>query len=260
MSTTATIIIGQALADLGVIRPGEVVSATVLADCLARLNLRIGAHSIEQLLAQTQVHASYSLQANVVRYTFGVGGVFATDSRPQKISAWRATGGIFTSGGSPLTFDEFDAAAEKAVTAFAAGNVKASALEAEMVSQVGAALAPFHQVPAFTFPALLLANAAVPLFLGADAASPLIQVAVFPPPGATPGTLELSYWIALTQFADLTTAYTFPDGWYDFLHFDLALALHPRYGRQGFDATSLTQNAGSARAKIQTLNAPAAQQ
>jgi hypothetical protein len=90
--------------------------------------------------------------------------------------------------------------------------------------------------------------------VGADMAYPLINVGVFPTPSATPGQIELSFWTAVTQFADLTTPYVLPDGWEDFLHFDLAMALLPRYGRQGFDPTVLAGNAQTSKAKIADLN------
>ena len=222
---TGNSIITQAFCDLGVIRVGETLSASVLADCLVRLNQRMSAHSIEQLMAQTQKHTVYNLQAGVSRYTFGVAGTFATAARPEKVTGWRASYGNFSSGGKILTFEEL-----------------------QEVSRDG-----------------LGSSTSIPQAVGGDTASPLINVGVFPVPSFTPGTLELSYWTALTQFADGTTIYAFPDGWEDFLHFDLAMALLPRYGRQGFNPEVLAANAQSAKAKIADLNrssvpAPPAQQ
>ena len=214
MSITALTVISEALADLGVIRPGEVVSTTVQTDCLLRLNQRMSAHSIEQSLVQTNVHSTYNLQAGVSRYTFGVGGVFSTSTRPEKISGWKASFGFFQVGGSVLTFAQ---------------------LQAQSKDGIGT-------------------TSVIPAMLGADVAYPLINIAIFPAPSAFPGLLELSYWAALSQFADLnSTNYTFPDGWDDFLHFDLAMALLPRYGRQGFDSAALAANMQTSKAKILTL-------
>ncbi len=219
MSITALTIINEALADLGVIRPGEVVSALVQADCLLRLNQRMSAHSIEQLLVQTQVHSVYAMGANTTRYTFGKGGQFPTTSRPEKLISWVAYSGNFRTGGMVVTFPELQAASRDAL-----GTVSN-----------------------------------LPSVVGADTTFPLMNVGVFPAPSGV-GTLELTYWMAVQQFADLNiTSYDFPDGWDDFLHFDLAMALLPRYGRQGFDAAALASNAATSKAKITTLNQPSTQ-
>lgn len=211
---TAQTVILEALCDLGVIRPGETPSATVLTDCLTRLNQRIEAHSIEQLMAQTQLHATFSLQSGLSRYTFGVGGTFSTASRPEKVTGWRANNGSFQSGGAILTFEELQTASRDA----------------------------------------LGSTTSLPQAVGADTSFPLINVAVFPVPGASPATLELSYWIALQSFTSLLDAHTLPDGWSDFLHFDLAVALLPRYGRKEFDPTTLAANAQTSKGKLADLN------
>ncbi len=220
MSITARIIINEALADLGTIRPGDTMPDLVMNDMLVRLNQRMYAHSIEGMLAQTQQHNTYQLQTNVVRYTMGVGGVFNTNTRPEKVTGWRAVYGTFFSGGKILTFDELQ--------------------QASRGDSLGS-------------------TSSIPSAVGADVAFPLITVGVFPAPNAFPGLIELSFYGALQQFADLNSVYTLPDGWDDFLHYDLAFASLPRYGRQGVDPSVLSTNAQSAKGKILALNAPAAQ-
>lgn len=255
---SGTTIINAALDDLGVIRPGETVSATILNDCLLRLNRRMSAHSVEQLMAQNQVNGQFALTAGVSRYTLGSGGTFNAGARAERVSAWRSSFGIYATGGAPLLFSEFDAAAQAAVTAFLATNAGISAMEAKLAADVQTALSPFMQGAAFTFPSPTLATAQVPLILAADANYPLLNIEVFPVP-ATAATLELSYWTALTQFADLTTVYTFPDAWEDFLHFDLAMSM-TRYQRAGFDLAPLAAAAQNAKAKIADLNRSLQQQ
>ncbi len=219
MAVSAQTIILEALADLGTIRPGDTPPALVMTDMLLRLNQRMYAHSIEGMLAQTNQHVTYQLQATVSRYTMGVGGTFATNTRPEKVTGWRATYVTFSSGGKILTLDELQ--------------------EASKGDSFGSA-------------------SSIPSAVGADVAFPLITVGVFPAPNAFPGLLELSFYGALSQFNDLTSTYTFPDGWDDFLHFDLAMAVLQRYGRQGFDPTVLASNATAAKGKILNLNAPTA--
>ncbi len=213
---SATTVINEALADLQVIRPGETASPTTMADCLTRLNQRLSAHSIEQLIAQTQQHTVYTINSGTDRYTFGAGGSLNTASRPEKLVGWRAFSGAFSAGGRVLTFEEL-----QQVSSNPLGSVNA-----------------------------------LPQAVGADSAYPFINVAIFP---ASSCQLELTYWSALQQFNNLTDIHILPDGWDDFLHFDLAIALMPRYGRQGFDPTVLASNAQNAKAKIVELNKPTAQ-
>ncbi len=221
MSVSATTIILEALSDLGTIRAGDTPPTLIMNDMLLRLNQRMSAHSIEGMLAQTQQHNTYSLQVNVVRYTFGVGGTFPTSTRPERVTGWRAVYNTFFSGGKILTFDELQ--------------------QASKGDSLGS-------------------TSSIPSAVGADVAYPLISVGIFPAPNAFPGLLELSFYGALSQFADLTTTYTFPDGWDDFLHYDLAMSVLPRYGRQGFDPSVLAANATAAKGKILNLNAPTAPQ
>ncbi len=218
MAISAKTIINQALADLGTIRPGDTMPALVMDDLLLRLNQRMLAHSIEGMLAQTNQHDIYNLQSGVSHYTLGIGGSFGTNTRPEKVTGWRAFYGPFFSGGKILTFDELQQASK------------------------GDSLGSLSSIPSA---------------VGADVAYPLINIGVFPAPNAFPGQIEISFYGALQQFADLNATYTFPDGWDDFLHFDLAYAVLPRYGRQGVDPTALANNAQSAKGKILALNAPA---
>jgi hypothetical protein len=252
-TSTAQAIIGLALEDLGVIRPGETVSTTVLNNCLLRLNQRMLAHSTEDLVPQTAVNATYNLQVGVSRYTLGAGGVFNSSVRAMRVRAWKAAFGIYTTGGRPLSFAEMDAAAAESVVAFQKANAEVYAAQAALVGQVRGIMAPYNQALFFTFPSPTLELVSVPLFLAADTSYPLINIGVFPAP-AYAGTLELSYLTALTEFASLAGTLTLPEGWEDFLHFDLAMALLPRYGRQGFNPEVLAANAQNAKAKLVDLN------
>ncbi len=213
----------ESMCDLGVIRPGEGLTSTVLADLLIRLNQFIGSASVEQLMTWLQKHTSYTLQAGVSRYTFGVGGTFNTAARPIKATAWRSVYGTFSSGGPVVTMEELQAASQ----------------------------APHGEA------------SSIPVAVGADTASPLMTIGVHPIPNSAPGTLELSYWNAITPFAALSTTLAsigFPDGWEEFLHQNFAIAILPRYGRQGFNPEALIKMAQLSKERLANLNAPAAQQ
>lgn len=210
----------ESLCDLGVTRPGETPSTTVLADLLIRLNQFVGSVSIESLMSFLQKHTSYNLTAGVSRYTFGVGGTMDTVARPMKLTAWRASYASFSSGGKVVTFEELQ--------------------EASM--------------------ATLGETSALPRVVGADTANPLMNVGVHPRPSLTPGVLELTYTNAITPFAALNTTLAsvgFPDGWEEFLHQNFAIAILPRYGRQGFSPDALIKLAQLSKERIAALNQPA---
>lgn len=220
---TAADLIHMSFADLGVIRVGETLSTGIQNDALIRLNTFVNSAAIQQVMSFLQKHTTYSLQSGVSRYTFGVGGTFNTAARPQKATAWRALSGTFGSGGLVLTMEELQAQSKAA----------------------------FGE------------TTSIPSLVGADTASPLITVGVNPIPNSAPGTLELSYYSAITAFALLTTTLAsvgFPDGWEEFLHFNFAIALLPRYGRQGFKPDALIVNAQNAKEALANLNRPAGQQ
>ncbi len=252
-SSTAQVIILEALADLGVIRPGETPSTAVLNDCLLRANQRMASYSTEQDIPQTMVNTSFSLVPGTKRYTLGSGGTFNAGVRAMKVTAWRATYGIYSAGGAPLSFADLDRAEGESVVAFQKANAEATAAEAAVAAKVRDIMAPYLQALTFSFPSPTLELSSVPLFLAADTAYPLINVGVFPAP-AYAGSLELSYWTPLTEFASLSGTLTLPEGWEDFLHFDLAVALHPRYGRESVKVETLAANAQNAKAKIVDLN------
>ncbi len=152
-----------------------------------------------------------------------MGGTLGVAARPIRATAWKAAYGPFSDGGVIVTIEEV-AAASKA----AHGEVTA-------------------------FPAIV----------GADTTNPLINVAVHPVPSGTPGTLELIYYTAIPQFAALTTTLAsvgFPDEWEELLYPGYALALLPRYGRQGYNPEALVKKAQLAQDRIAALNQPTPQQ
>lgn len=238
MATTWNDLINEALADLGVIRPGEVVSTTVQSDCFLRLQQMIASLSTEGAVVFTETLQSFSLVAGTQSYTLGTGGTLVTSARAQKVVAWKAVGGAFTSGGTALSFDQFDQAAQAASISFTTA-----------ANQVLSSLAAF-----FIAPTLALSQASVPVILGADTAYPTINVRVFPAP-AVNGILELAYWVPLTQPVTVTDPVgNLPPGYESLLHFNLAMQLLPRYGRQGYDSAALAANAQASKNAIIVQN------
>lgn len=206
-------------ADLGVIRPGEVPSTTVLDDLLVRLNSFVASAGVEPLMTFLRKLATFNLAAGTSRYTFGVGGSFNVAARPVRATGWKGAYGTFSDGGQTVTIEEVQAASKAA----------------------HGETTPF------------------PSIVGTDTTSPLINVAIFPAPNSAPGTLELTYFTEIPQFAALTTTLAsigFSDGWEEFLHLNFALVLLPRYGRQGFSPDALIKMAQLSKEKLATNNAP----
>ncbi len=89
--------------------------------------------------------------------------------------------------------------------------------------------------------------------LAQDNAYPLKNVRLFPMP-AGGSFLSLDYYGAMQAFALVTDTVTVATAYQDALHFNLAMAMLPQYGRQGIDATAIAANAASTLGKIQQLN------
>jgi hypothetical protein len=187
-------LITGAFEDIGVITVNETVSPAMQTDAFSRLNLILDSLSAEGLVVPNQVMQPFSLQANVTAYTLGNGGSFPTTGglRAVKITAWRAyLGTILQSGGRALSMAEFGEAAKQ----------------------------------------LMGETTPIPGIVGADTSFPLINVRVFPPPSSPPGTIELSFWTPLLQFASVGDTINLAQGLPLILRTLLAADLYQLYPR-----------------------------
>jgi hypothetical protein len=214
-------LIDQAFVDLNVIQVGEAITTAMRTDARNRFNQLLSSLSTEGLTAFNQTTGTFPLVSGLTNYTLGVGGMFNIAVRAQRVTAWRATfGGILSSGGRALSLEEFGA----------------SAMQAQPAGE----------------------TAPIPKILGADTAYPLINIRILPPPGASPGLLELAYWTPITQVTDFTADISgVPEGWQQMLHFNLAVALSSQYTRGGI-SQELAANAQNSKASLVSQNAPAA--
>jgi hypothetical protein len=241
VSTWATII-NQAFQDLGVIQPGESITSTMQTDAFVYLNQLLSSLSTEGATAFNQVMQTFALVAGDSEYTFGSGGQWATTGalRPQKVTAWRAYAGDMHRGGLPMAMEAFSAAIQ--------------AKQAELLALNTQAIA---EGVITTFPASV--TAPIPAILGADTAYPLINVRVYPPPSAAPGSVELAYWTPIVAAAAVGDTVTMPPGYEAMIHFNLAVALAPQYARSGGITPELAANAQNAKAAIVQQNTGMAQ-
>jgi hypothetical protein len=89
--------------------------------------------------------------------------------------------------------------------------------------------------------------------LACDNGYPLKLVRLFPVP-AGGSTLTLDFWGEMTAFNAVGDTVSVAPAFSDALHFNLAMAMLPQYGRQGIDATAIAANAAKSLGVIQQLN------
>ncbi len=214
MANLVSDIINEALADLGVIRPGETISAAVLADCFMRLNQMWAGWGAEPDVTNAQYHQVLTITAGTNAYTFGTGGTLVASAAPVKIYGAQSISGAFKKPVKIVSFAEYDAA-----------------------------YADFGGTTA------VLAD-----MLAVDNAYPSMNLRVAPMPATSPGTLTIDYLGVMTAFAATSTSLALHPAFEEALHFNLAMVLLPRYGRQGFDPAVLAANAQNSKARIVELN------
>lgn len=220
MATWAEIIT-QAFVDMAVIQVGETITAGMQSDAFTRLKSLISSLSAEGLIAFNQVEQAFQLVSGTTAYTLGSGGTFSTTGnlRAQRVTAWRAYySTLLSSGGPILSMAEFGAQAVQK--------------EGELTS--------------------------IPRLVAADTSYPLINVRVWPPPSAVPGILELAYWTPITAPSAVGDTISLPEGWENFLHFQLAVALYPQYSRTGGMDPVLAANASNSKQVLLQQNATGA--
>ncbi len=213
---TAADIIDQAFIDLGVIQPGEAITAAMLANAFAVINQLLSSWSAEDLMAFNWYQQVLTLTAGTSAYTFGAAGSLVSTARPVRIINWKSSISTnFANGGAVISFEEFRTKNQNPTG-------RRSVL-AEMVA--------------------------------ADQNYPALNIEVFPTPDTSPGSLTLGYWGSITAFAATSTTVTLPDGYEEALHSNLAIALAPQYARVGGVTPELAALAQNSKAAIITKNA-----
>ncbi len=215
MATLVSDIIQQAFIDLGVIQPGETITADMLANAFSVLNFMIGNWSAERAVDYLVVHQNFTLSAGTAIYTLGTAGSLTTAARPVRVTSWNSASGQFSTGGSIIGFDEFR---QKTLNATARRSV-------------------------------------LPELVAADQLYPSITIEVFPTPDTAPGTLRLDYWTAFVAFTTTGQTVVYPDEYFEALHFNLAVALSPQYAMAKGISQELAANAQRSKGVIVAKNA-----
>src|ERR1051325_3240552 len=180
---TGNDLIDQAFVDLQVIQPGEAITTTLRTDGQLRLNQLLSSLSTEGLTVFNQAVQTYGLSAGLASYTLGTTGSWNTYGRPGKVTGWNATGGVMRKGGPALSFADYDRAI--VIKAQELQDLNTKALSEGIIT---------------SYPSSI--TAPVPSLLGADTNYPNINIRIYPPPSAAPGSVELTYWLPVTQIAD----------------------------------------------------------
>lgn len=191
MAVNLTTIATAAAEDLGVIDAGGTITAAEIAQALAIGNLILDNWSSDQLmLPQLLITSNLPITSGVASYTIGPALTWAMSARPLKI-----------------------------VAAVHRNTMYALPLET-----------PVDVVNAQDWAAI--ADRATATFfvksLFYDRQQSNAKCYLSPPPLG--GTMEITTWSALTQFADATTAITFPAGYQLAFQYALGKAMAPKYG------------------------------
>jgi len=212
MSTALQIITGS-LQDLGQYQSGEPIPAEESADALSTLNDLVDALNVERHWLYTVARTTKALTASTASYTIGSGGNISID-RPTWITSFGLLDSTSTetSLGRPLSDDEYAAIPNK--------------------TQAGTPTSAYYDH---------------------SSTSGLGRITLWPVPDDSTHSLVIyAPSVAVAQFADLSTTYTFPTGYRRALRKLLAVELAPAYGRTV--PPDLASAAREAKASVKRAN------
>lgn len=219
---TATVVIAQALRRIGVLRAGQLASVSQNNDGLIALNDMLDNWSTERTNIFNVATASFPLITTQQSYTIGAAGNFNT-GRPVRIE--RAGILLTNPNGSGFLRQPLQLLSER---------------EWDAIS-------------------IKIETSPVPEKLYYDYAFPLGNLNFLPIPTWGSGTapkVELSTWTVLTQFPDLTTSETFPNGYEQAIVYGLAGLLAPMWPKciPDDEMAKVMDQAAKSLAAIRALN------
>lgn len=212
---TGLALISGALTQLGVLAAGETLANADAEAALTRLNDWIDSLGTERLTIYKLLRTEKALASGTASYTFGSGGAINI-VRP----VWLQDAGLIE--------DNTAAIPQERPIKVLTDDEWARVPDKTQTGIVGSVYCNF------------------------DWSAGLALVSVYPIPNTATTTLVLYTPVALTEFANLTTDYTFPPGYRRFLRTNLAIELAPEYGRPLDPA--LVQQAIDAKAQIKRAN------
>ena len=219
-TTTATHLAYDALRILGVLRAGMGPNSDQLNDILEMLNDVIETWSVERLTVYQSPISTFALTPGKQTYTWGPGGDFNA-ARPNRI-VWANL--LYPDGTDMLH------------------------LPIQMLSLQQWASVRLQDV-----------SSPIPTQMYADNGFPLNTISFLPFPSAS-CSVEFYAWVALTNFADLTTSYSFPPAYKRALKYALAVEMIPAFAisaKKDPIYERILQTAAETKKAIQDGNLPA---
>jgi len=213
-------IINDALTEIQVLEAGEVLSAADSQLGFTRLNTMIDSFQAERLMIFNVQRINLgSLTIGQQAYTLGSGGDFDIP-RPARIERY----GIISlnNPGQPLELPL---------------NTDGSNMTVDQWAQI-----PVKNI-----------QSSLPLYVWDDDGFPLRTLSYWNIPNANVEA-TIYPWVALQQFADLTTDYTFPPAYAECIMYQLALRLANPFG--GNIPPALPGMAVEAKARVKSINVP----
>ena len=215
-STSAIEIIKKALRMIKVLAPGEEPTGAEGADALIDLNQMIDGWNAEQLMIYTTNIQEFPFTPGKQVYTLGPAGDWDT-ARPARL--WGVSVVILANPSAPLEIPIDMLRDDEWQEKYPIKNI------------------------ASTFP----------LSVYDDGAFPQRNLSFWPSP-VDQNDVRLYGWGALSQFADLTTVYSFPPAYLEAIKYNLALRLSDEWG--GDLGQTIVAGAVASLARIKTMNVP----
>lgn len=194
---TANDLITRALHTIGVLASGETATGNEMNDSLVILNNMIDSWATERLTIYTVARTEFNLSSGTQDYTIGAGGTFNI-VRP----LWIVAASIITDS-TAAADQKIELPIEQAMTTREWQQVTLKGLQS-------------------TYP--------LGFYYDHNWTAGLATISVWPIPNVANVQLVLYTPTALTAFADLTTAYTFPPGYEEAMRYQVALRLAPEFG------------------------------
>ncbi len=214
MASTVEAIVLEAFADLGVIQPGDDLSAGIKANALLVFQQMVDSWNLERPM-NLVTHQAVTLIAGTSVYTYGSGGTMPITPAPIRVLSWSCKDGNYSTSGVVMPYDEFR----------------------QTIKDGASTTAKLIQALTADRGNIISAN--------------LIKLEVWPTPAATPGSLTLETIFTLTTPAALATSLSaYGPGFEAAFHFNLAVALAPQYARTGGVTPELAANAQNSKAII----------
>lgn len=208
-------LIASSLRLINVLASGETPSGAESTDALMILNQMLDTWNADRLMIYTIKIEDFPLTVGQQTYTMGAGGNFNT-ARPARIERM----GIVSLNNPAQPLE----------------------LPLEMLTDTGWAAIPVKVI-----------QSSLPQKVYDDGAYPLRNLNFWCIPNVAVNARIYS-WNALSQFADLTTDYTFPPGYLRALRYNLGMDLAPEFG--AIPSPSVAATAQASKAAIESINAP----